>query len=91
MVFPGLTSATIAGIVEALALKEDGEDPMNVAVHREVTTGSEFVFTMLLMHDVECDFEKITSTYRRARMVVTNQPRTSSRMHVRCPPASRSS
>jgi hypothetical protein len=32
MVFPDLMSATIAGIVDALAPKEGGEDPMNVVV-----------------------------------------------------------
>jgi hypothetical protein len=31
---PELTSTTMAGILEALALKEDGEDPLVVTVHR---------------------------------------------------------
>jgi hypothetical protein len=63
MVVPDSTSATIAGIIEALAPKEDGDDPMNVSVHRQVTTGSKSIFTMLMMHGIECYFDKITSTY----------------------------
>jgi hypothetical protein len=31
---PESTSSTMAGILEALAVKEDGEDPLVVAVHR---------------------------------------------------------
>jgi hypothetical protein len=54
---------TTTGIIEALAPKDDGEDPLDVIVRRQVTTGSEFVFTMLIMHDVECDLVKIMSTY----------------------------
>jgi hypothetical protein len=55
MVVPNSTSATIAGIVDALAPKEDGEDPLNVAVCRQVMIRSTSVFTMLMMHGVECD------------------------------------
>jgi hypothetical protein len=55
MVVPNSTSATIASIVDALAPKEDGEDPLNVAVCRQVTIRSTSVFTMLMMHGVECD------------------------------------
>jgi hypothetical protein len=31
---PESTSTTMTGILEALALKEDGEDPLVAAVHR---------------------------------------------------------
>jgi hypothetical protein len=61
------TSVTTAGIIEGLALKDDGEDPLVAAMHRQVTTGSEFVFSMLMMHEVECDFKKITSTYPKGK------------------------
>jgi hypothetical protein len=60
---PNSTSNTIAGILEALAVKADGEDPLVAAVHRQVTIGSKSVFSMMMMHDVEFDADKITSTY----------------------------
>jgi hypothetical protein len=61
------TSITTAGIIEALAPKDDGEDPLITAVHRQVTIGSESIFSMLMMHEVECDFEKIMSTYTKGK------------------------
>jgi hypothetical protein len=61
------TSVTTAGIIEALALKEGSKDPLVAVVHRQVTTGSESVFSMLMMHEVECDFEKITGTYPKGK------------------------
>jgi hypothetical protein len=64
---PESTSITTAGIIEALALKEDGEDPMVAAVRQQVTIGSNFVFSMLMMHEVECDFEKIMGTYPKGK------------------------
>jgi hypothetical protein len=60
---PESTSSTMVGILEALAVKEDGEDPLVVAVHRQVTIGSKSVFSMLMMHGVEFDTDKVTSTY----------------------------
>jgi hypothetical protein len=60
-------SVMTVGIIEALAPKDDSEDPLITAVHRQVTTGSESVFSMLMMHEVECDFEKITSTYPKGK------------------------
>jgi hypothetical protein len=60
---PKLTSSTMGGILEALAVKEDGEDPLVAAVHRQVTIGSESVFSMLMVHGVEFDANKVTSTY----------------------------
>jgi hypothetical protein len=60
-------SVTTAGIIEALALKEGGKDPLVAVVHRQVTTGSESVFSMLMMHEVECDFKKITGTYPKGK------------------------
>jgi hypothetical protein len=57
------TSTTLTGVLEALAVKENGEDPLVAAVHRQVTMGSESVFSMLMMHGVEFDADKITSTY----------------------------
>jgi hypothetical protein len=53
----------MAGILEALAVKENGEDPLVAAVCRQVTTGSVSVFSMLMMHGVDFDFDKVTSTY----------------------------
>jgi hypothetical protein len=50
MVVPDLMSATIASIVDALAPKEGGEDPMNVVVRQQVMTGSDSTFIMLMMH-----------------------------------------
>jgi hypothetical protein len=67
MVVPNSTSITIVGIIEDMVLKDDGEDPLDVAVRQQVTTGSESVFTMPMMHGVECDFEKITSTYPKGK------------------------
>jgi hypothetical protein len=60
-------STTMTGILKALALKGDGEDPLVAAVHRQVTTGSESVFSMMMMHGVECDFDKITGTYPKGK------------------------
>jgi hypothetical protein len=60
---PDSTSDTMAGILEALAVKTDGEDPLVAAVHRQVTIGFESVFSMLMMHGVEFDADKVTSTY----------------------------
>jgi hypothetical protein len=53
----------MASILEALAVKEDGEDPLVAAVRRQVTIGSESVFSMLMMHGVEFDPDKVTGTY----------------------------
>jgi hypothetical protein len=60
---PDSISDIIAGILEALAVKADGEDPLVAAVRRQVTISSESVFSMMMMHDVEFDADKITSTY----------------------------
>jgi hypothetical protein len=60
---PESTSTTMAGVLEALAVKDNGEDPLVVAVRRQVTIGSESVFSMLMMHGVEFDADKVTSTY----------------------------
>jgi hypothetical protein len=60
---PDSISDSIAGILEALAVKADSEDPLVVAVRRQVTISSESVFSMMMMHDVEFDADKITSTY----------------------------
>jgi hypothetical protein len=60
---PDSISDTIAGILKALAVKADGEDPSVAAVRRQVTIGSKSVFSMMMMHDVEFDADKITSTY----------------------------
>jgi hypothetical protein len=60
---PDSTSNTMAGILEALAVKMDGEDPLVAAVHRQVTIGSESVFSMLMMHGVEFDADKVTGMY----------------------------
>jgi hypothetical protein len=60
---PDSTSNTMAGILKALAVKTDGEDPLVAAVRRHVTIGSESVFSMLMMHGVEFDADKVTGTY----------------------------
>jgi hypothetical protein len=62
---PESTSNTMAEILEALAVKEDGEDPLVTAVRRQVTTGSESVFSMLMMHGVPFDADKVTRTYSK--------------------------
>jgi hypothetical protein len=61
------TSTTMASVLEALSMKEDSEDPLVAAVRWQVTTGSESVFSMLMMHGVECDFDKVTSTYPKGK------------------------
>jgi hypothetical protein len=53
----------MAGILEALAVKADGEDPLFAAVRRQVTIGFTSVFFMMMMHDVEFDADKVTATY----------------------------
>jgi hypothetical protein len=60
---PESISNTMAGILETLAVKEDGEDPLVAAVHRQVTIGSKSIFSMLMMHGVEFDADKVTGTY----------------------------
>jgi hypothetical protein len=60
---PDSTSNTMAGILEALAVKADSEDHLVAAVHRQVTIGSESVFSMMMMHGVEFDEDKVTGTY----------------------------
>jgi hypothetical protein len=60
---PNSTSNTMAGILDAVAVKADGEDPLFAAVCRQVTIGTESVFSMMMMHDVAFDADKITSTY----------------------------
>jgi hypothetical protein len=64
---PESTSTTMAGILEVFMLREGREDPLVVVVHRQVTIGSEFVFSMMMMHGVECDFKKVTSTYPKGK------------------------
>jgi hypothetical protein len=54
---------TMAGILEALAVKPDGEDPLVAAVRRQVTIGFESIFSLMMMHEVPFDAEKVTSTY----------------------------
>jgi hypothetical protein len=60
---PDSTNNTMAGILEALVVKADGEDPLVAAVRRQVTIGSESVFSMMMMHEVEFDADKVTGTY----------------------------
>jgi hypothetical protein len=67
MANPELMSVSTAGIIEALVPKDDGEDPFIAVVRRQVTTGSESVCSMLMMHEVKCDFEKIMSTYQKGK------------------------
>jgi hypothetical protein len=57
----------MAGVLEALSMKENGEDPLVATVRRQVTTGSESIFPMLMMHGVDCDFDKVTSTYPKGK------------------------
>jgi hypothetical protein len=57
------TSTTMASVLEALAVKENGKDPLVDVVRQQVTIGSESVFSMLMMHGVEFDSDKVTSTY----------------------------
>jgi hypothetical protein len=60
---PDSTSNTMVGILEALAVKMDSKDPLVAVVRRQVTIGSESVFSMLMMHGVEFDADKVTGTY----------------------------
>jgi hypothetical protein len=60
---PDSLGDTMAGILEALAVKPDGEDPLVAAVCRQVTIGSESVFSLMMTHEVPFDAEKVTSTY----------------------------
>jgi hypothetical protein len=53
----------MAGILEALAVKPDGKDPLVAAVRRQVTIGSESIFSLMRMHKVEFNTDKVTSTY----------------------------
>jgi hypothetical protein len=58
---PESASNTMASILETLAVKEDSEDPLVASVHRQVR--SESMFSMLMMHGVEFDADKVTGTY----------------------------
>jgi hypothetical protein len=60
---PDSTSNTMAGILEALVVKTDGEDPLVATVRQQVTIGSESILSMLMMHGVEFDADKVTGTY----------------------------
>jgi hypothetical protein len=64
---PESTSTTMASVLKALALREDGEDPLIASVRRWVTIGSEPIFSMMMMHGVECDFDKVTGTYPKGK------------------------
>jgi hypothetical protein len=64
---PESTSNTMAGILEALAVKADDEDPLVAAVCQQVTIGSESVFSMLMMHGIEFDADKVTGTYPKEK------------------------
>jgi hypothetical protein len=60
---PDSTSNTMASILKALAVKTDGADPLVAAVCRQVTIGSESIFSMRMMHGVEFDADKVTGMY----------------------------
>jgi hypothetical protein len=60
---PDSTGNTMASILEALVVKTDGEDPLVAAVRRQITIGSESIFSLLMMHGVEFDADKVTGTY----------------------------
>jgi hypothetical protein len=47
MSIPDSISDTMAGILKALAVKPDGEDPLVAAVRRQVTIGSESIFSII--------------------------------------------
>jgi hypothetical protein len=64
---PESMSNTFNGVLEALAVKKDGEDPLIAVVRRQLITGSESVFSMLMMHGFDCDFDKIMSTYPKGK------------------------
>jgi hypothetical protein len=64
---PESMSTTMAGILKALAVKKNGKDPLVATVRQQVTIGSEFVFSMLMMHGVEFDADKVTSTYPKEK------------------------
>jgi hypothetical protein len=72
---PNSTSNTMAGILEALAVKTDGEDPLVAAVRRQVTIGSESVFSMLMMHGVEFNADKVTGTYPKDKDKCDKSPK----------------
>jgi hypothetical protein len=65
----------MAGILEALSVKENREDPLVAVVRRQVTTGPVYVFSMLMMHGVDCDFDKVTSTYPKGKDVRDVSPK----------------
>jgi hypothetical protein len=46
---PKSTSSTMAGILEAVAVKKNGEDPLVAMVRQQVSIGSESIFSMLMM------------------------------------------
>jgi hypothetical protein len=67
MVIPESTSVTTSGIIKALETKDDGEALLVAAVRRQVTTGSESVFFVMMIYEVKCDFEKIMGTYLKGK------------------------
>jgi hypothetical protein len=72
---PESTSNTMAGILETLAVKEDGEDPLVAAVRRQVTIGSESVFSMLMMHGLSSTPTRSRARTRKTRTDATSLPR----------------
>jgi hypothetical protein len=64
---PESTSTTMNSVLEALAVQKNGEDPLIAAVRRRVITGSKSIFSMLMMHEVNCNFDKITRTYPKGK------------------------
>jgi hypothetical protein len=75
---PESTSSTMNGVLEALAVKKDGEDPLIAAVHRQVITGSKSVFSMLMMHGVTTTSTRSRAPTRRAKTAVTYRAKSTS-------------
>jgi hypothetical protein len=80
---PESTSSTMNGVLEALAVKKDGEDPLIAAVHRQVITGSESVFSMLMMHGVTATSTRSRAPTQRAKTAATYRAKSTSSM-LRC-------
>jgi hypothetical protein len=81
---PESTSSTMAGILEALVVKEDGEDPLVTVVRRQVTIGSESIFSILMMHGVEFEVTRSRAPTRRTKTGAMLLPRPSLSVPALC-------
>jgi hypothetical protein len=50
-------------LVAALAVQENGDDPLEISTREQLTAGAASAFSMPMMHDVKCDYETISTMF----------------------------